>query len=61
MNEKDLIGLSEIDARKIVTDNGFKLRVIRKDGKNYAGTCDLNPNRFNIAIENGIITEVWIG
>lgn len=34
------------------------IRVMRVDGKNCVGTCDVNPDRANVAVKNGIITSI---
>lgn len=36
-------------------------RVMREDEINYMGTTDLNLNRVNIQIDDGIVTSVNIG
>lgn len=39
-------------------DSVFIVRVMRKNGHNCIGTCDYNPNRVNVAIENGVIKSI---
>jgi len=34
------------------------IRVIREDGISYMGTCEVDPNRIKVTVENGIIKEV---
>ncbi len=51
---EDLIGLSIEDAA--LADH--TIRVMKRDGKPCAGTMDVKPNRINVTVENGIITEI---
>ncbi len=34
------------------------IRVLRRDGRNCIGTRDYNPDRVNVAVENGIIKSI---
>lgn len=46
---------------KNINDESLKdlnLRVIEEDGKSYETTLDFIHNRINVAVVNGIITEV---
>jgi hypothetical protein len=36
-------------------------RVMIEDGNAYCGTCDVVRNRYNFAVDNGVITSVWMG
>jgi hypothetical protein len=38
-----------------------KFRVMMEDGEVFCGTCDVRPERYNFAVNNGIITSVWMG
>jgi hypothetical protein len=37
---------------------GWSIRVMKSDGKNCIGTCDYNPGRINIAVVDGIVTDI---
>jgi hypothetical protein len=37
---------------------GWEVRAIRIDGEDQAMTLDLRPNRVNVAVEDGEVTEV---
>lgn len=39
----------------------LNFRVMMKDGESFCGTCDVKPNRYNFAVDNGVITSVWRG
>jgi hypothetical protein len=36
----------------------YYFRVTKENGVNYMVTCDFVPERVNITLENGIITEI---
>ena len=40
---------------------GVKWRVSLRDGVGQMGTCDINFDRYNFEIEDGIITKQYIG
>lgn len=58
---KDLIGRNWEQARQECLANGYWFRVLRKDDKQYMVTHDLVKHRFNVDVENNIITKVTIG
>lgn len=37
---------------------GWTVRVVENDGKSLIGTCDYRPNRINVSVACGIVTEV---
>ncbi|MEG1009378.1 MAG: hypothetical protein RSF67_06180, partial [Clostridia bacterium] len=49
------------DLIKELNDNNIEFRVIKKDGKYYMITCDFKLSRFNIELENNIITNIILG
>jgi hypothetical protein len=55
---KLVVGLTEAEATDVATANGWTLRVGRQDGVDLALTMDYSPTRFNIAVDNGVVTEV---
>jgi hypothetical protein len=55
------IGLTLIDAKIQLKKENKTYRIISKDGKQFCGTCEWVVNRINFKIENGVITEVWVG
>ena len=56
-----LVGLSEDEALKVATGNGWKWRVITRDGKNFQVTMDWVGNRVNVEITKGTVTAVKVG
>ena len=55
---KGLVGLC-LDAAVLDAPTlGYEVRVARQDGEDLVVTDDLRENRFNVAVENGVITEV---
>lgn len=53
-----LIGKDLLYARSLVQIYGKSIRVTKRDGRTTIITEDINPNRINVEIENGIITKV---
>jgi hypothetical protein len=53
-----LVGLSQADAEAAATAEGWGLRVVRLDGEDLPATMDFNPQRVNVAVVNGVVTEV---
>lgn len=55
-----IVGMCVDDARAFVEGyaDGASLRVVREDGVDLAVTADFNESRVNVAVENGVITEV---
>ena len=56
---KELIGLDSDSARKRLENKEY--RIVRIDGKGLIITCDFNPDRLNLEIENDIIVNVYGG
>ena len=60
---KELIGLDSDSARKRLENKEY--RIVRIDGKGLIITCDFNPDRLNLEIENKdgvlIIVNVYGG
>lgn len=46
------------DAVTIAEGNSYFLRVIEEDNKPLSYTMEWNPNRLNVKIHHGIVTEV---
>jgi len=58
--EITLVGQTEEDAIKLLEAAGSKYRVIKRDGESFMGTMDFDPMRFNLIVENGIVTEIRV-
>jgi hypothetical protein len=56
-----LINLTEEEATNKVKENGYYVRITRRDDKDYMITCDFTLNRVNFHIENGLITKATTG
>lgn len=52
-----MVGMTEEEFQKL----NLQYRVMRKDGESFFGTMDFRPDRYNLEIENGLITSVYIG
>jgi hypothetical protein len=56
-----LIGLTEEEALKRVTDESLIFKVFERDGKKVKRIFDWRTDRINVAIENGIVVRAHIG
>ena len=56
-----LIGLSEDEAMKVASSEGWEFRVAARDGEQYMLTTDYVMNRVNVTIVEGTVTEVTVG
>lgn len=54
----EFIGLCTADAMAVAAGMGYQLRVIREDGVDQPATMDLRPDRINVAVVDGIVTEI---
>jgi hypothetical protein len=55
------IGLSELEAIKVIESEGFTARVVARDGESLPGTMDYRLDRVNISIENGVVVSAELG
>jgi hypothetical protein len=56
-----VVGLSELEATKVIESAGFTARVIARDGESLSGTKDYRLDRVNISIENGVVVSAELG
>lgn len=56
-----LIGLTEDEAMKVASSEGWEFRIAARDGEQYMLTADYIVNRVNVTIVEGTITEVTVG
>lgn len=54
----NLVGLKLEEAKKIADSNRIIIRIMQEDGVDQIGTCEFRSNRINVAIQNGIISEI---
>ena len=59
MNEEDLIGLTLEEVYMQYPD--LNTRVMREDENHYMGTADFRMDRYNLQLDNGIVTSVSRG
>jgi hypothetical protein len=57
----DIIGMVKYDAVKLIEDAGYTWRITRCDKNDYIITCDLHLKRFNLEIDNDLITKTYLG
>lgn len=49
------------DAVNAASDAGFTVRIVSNDGQQFPVTKDVNDQRLNFTVENGIVTAVTVG
>lgn len=56
-----IIGMSEGQASTFLTAEGIDYRIVERDGESFPVTMDYSPERANLTIQNGVVTEVQFG
>lgn len=59
--KKELVGLTKEEAVAKLTAAGSRYRIRMVDGQGCVGTCDYRLDRFNLILENNIVTKVTMG
>lgn len=55
---KLLAGCRFTDRYEKLNGSGKVVRMVQRDGKDIVVTDDFNPNRINVVVERGVITDV---
>jgi len=53
-----IIGMKLEDASKLLTENGYSIRVINENGSPLMITSDIKSNRVNVFVINGYIDDI---
>lgn len=53
-----IVGRSEVDAAAAAEAEGCSVRVVERDGRSLAVTEDFRPDRINVAVAEGVVTEI---
>lgn len=53
----DIEGRTVAEVEDWAADNGYTVRVIKEDGKNFAMTMDFREDRVNTQVEAGVVTR----
>lgn len=62
MKSKDVTaGMTEEQALVIGAKQGFVVRAVERDGEHLIITAGYRPDRRNIVLKNGVVTEVTRG
>lgn len=56
-----LIGLTEEEATKVATGNGWAVRIAMRDGTAFSLTMDYRQDRVNLVVVKNLVTKVDIG
>ena len=57
----EVVGKTEMEAKAFLEQQGYSMRVARRDGEEYILTSDYVEKRINITIENGKVTAFYAG
>lgn len=60
-SSETLVGLTEDEATKTATANGWAVRIAMRDGEPFTLTMDYRQDRVNLTVEKNVVTEVNIG
>ncbi len=60
MKEK-LVGKTKEEAVKLLKESNSIYRIVEEEGEMYAVTMDIQTDRFNLSINNGVITDSHMG
>ena len=58
---ESLVGLSETDALELAKTNGWEVRVVSRDGEDFAITMDYRMDRVNLTIVDDTVTVSTVG
>lgn len=61
LKPSDVIGKKKKEAVRLIESNGLVCRVSCEDGKWNILTAEINADRFNIEIQDGIVVNAAIG
>ena len=53
-----IIGMKLEDASKLLTENGYSIRVINENGSPFMVTADMKPKRVNVFVINGHVDDI---
>lgn len=56
----DYVGLSEVEAEALATQNGVAFRVVERDGEQLPTTRDFREGRINAVVSNGVVTSYTV-
>lgn len=54
----DIFGMTEAEASVAAKEEGFYMRVIRRDGHYVAVTRDFRDDRINVEVDDHVVTGV---
>jgi hypothetical protein len=60
-SSQTLIGMTEDEASKMATTNGWAVRIAMRDGEPFTLTMDYRQDRVNLMVEKNLVTKVDIG
>lgn len=57
----EIVGMSLDEAESVCRENGVNVRVVHRDGESMPLSMDLNENRLNLTIMEGVVTNARVG
>jgi len=58
---ESLVGLSETEALELAKTNGWEVRVVSRDGEDFAITMDYRADRVNLTVVDDVVTASTVG
>ena len=58
---RELVGLDELEAKFCVETSDLLWRVVGRDGESFIVTLDYIPQRVNVVIISGLVSEASVG
>jgi hypothetical protein len=55
------VGFPEADVERAAKAGGAAFRVVCRDGARLTYTSEINPDRLNVHVENGVVTKAFCG
>ena len=56
-----LVGLTEKTAAACAESEGWRVRVVQRDGEEFMVTADYRVDRVNLVVEDDVVTNVTVG
>lgn len=55
------VTLPEVEATQLAESQGFVVRVVARDGEQLIITADVNSERINFSINQGVVEQAYVG
>jgi hypothetical protein len=58
---QSVVGMTEAEASSAAASAGRECRVMSRDGQSMTVTLDYRPDRVNLVVEGGVVTDATVG